>query len=128
MADYCEGMGFKHRITMPEDAQANGFTKAFLKVLIKLVHTAVLEKRDPKRSVNRYLMVYRATPHRITGKSPAELMFGRQIQSKLPRFLPKAQGKAAEEERQTHEEARRKQKALADAKRGAKEKVVAVGD
>ena len=88
MADYCEGMGFKHRITMPEDAQANGFTKAFLKVLIKLVLTAVLEKRDPKRSVNRYLMVYRATPHRITGKSPVELMFGRQIQSKLPRFLP----------------------------------------
>ena len=58
MADYCEAMGFKHRITDSEDAQANRFAKAFVKVLVKLVHPAVVEKMDPKQAVNRYLMVY----------------------------------------------------------------------
>ena len=85
MEEYCHRMGFRHRITTPEDAQANGFTEAFPKVLVKLVHMAVVEKRDPKRVVNWYLISYWNTPHRMTGKSLAQLMFGRQIQMKLPR-------------------------------------------
>ena len=71
-------------------------------------------------------MAYRATRHRMTGKSPAELMFGRRIQTKLPRLLPKAQGTTNREARQTHEEQRAKQKAYTDAKLGAK--VIQVGD
>ena len=69
-------MGFHHRIRTPEDAQANGFAEAFVKVLVKMKHTAVGEGTDLRCMVNRYLMAYRATPHRMTGKSPAELMFG----------------------------------------------------
>ena len=38
--------------------------RGLMEVLVKLV-----EKRDPKRAVNRYLMVYRATPHRMMGQS-----------------------------------------------------------
>ena len=56
MAKYCEAMGFHHRITMPEDTQANGFAEAFMKMLFKLVHTAVVEKTDPKWAVQKYLM------------------------------------------------------------------------
>ena len=48
----------------------------------------------------------------MTGKSPAELMFGRQIPTKLPRIMPKAQGKVAEEVRKTHKEVRKKQKIM----------------
>ena len=73
MEEYCQRMGFRHRITTPEDAQANGFAEAFVKVLVKLVHTAVVEKRDPKKAVNRYLMAYRATPHRMMRKNLVEI-------------------------------------------------------
>ena len=45
---YCERMGVQHHITTPEDAQANGFAEAFVKILVKLVHTALVEKRDPR--------------------------------------------------------------------------------
>ena len=128
MEEYCRQMGFRHRITTPEDTQANRFTEAFMKVLVKLVHMAMVDKRDPKRAVIGYLMAYRATPHMMMGKSPAELMFGMQIQTKLLRMMPKAQGKVAEEARKTHEEERRKQKTCRDAKRGAKEKKVEIGD
>ena len=79
MAQYYKAMGFHHRITTPEDAQANDFAETFMKVLVKLLRTAVVEKTDPKRTVQRYLMAYHATPHRMTGKSLAELMFGCQI-------------------------------------------------
>ena len=52
-----------------------------MKVLVKLLHTAVVEKTDPKRTVQRYLMAYRATTHRMTGKSLAELMFGGEVKA-----------------------------------------------
>ena len=44
------------------------------------------------------------------------------------RRLPKAQGKIHEEARQTHEEQRAKQKVYEDAKRGAQEEVIQVGN
>ena len=83
-AKYCESMGVDHHTTTPEDAQANGFAEAFVKILVKLVHTALVEKRDPRKMVSSYLMAYRATPHKVTGRSPAELLFNRKIRTKLP--------------------------------------------
>ena len=49
-------MGFLHQIRTPEDAQANGFAEAFVKVLVKLKHTVVGEGTDQRRMVYRYLM------------------------------------------------------------------------
>ena len=31
-----------------------------------------------------YLMAYKATPHKVTGRSPVELLFNRKIRTKLP--------------------------------------------
>ena len=69
-------MGFHHRIRTPEDAQANGFAEAFVKVLVRLKHTVVGEGTDMRHMVYRYFMAYRVTPHRMIGKSPAKFMFG----------------------------------------------------
>ena len=53
MAKYSNSIGFYHRITMPEDAQANGFAEAFVKVLVQLIHTTVVEGTDLLCMVNR---------------------------------------------------------------------------
>ena len=88
---FAQNMGFTHRRTTPESAQANGFAEIFVKTLVKLIHTAVADKKDPRRAVQSYLMAYRATPHTVTGRSPAELLFNRSIQTKLPRALREEQ-------------------------------------
>ena len=41
---YCRRMGLDHHITIPEDAQANGFAEAFVKIMVQLVHTEVVER------------------------------------------------------------------------------------
>ena len=46
-------MGFKHHICTPENPQANGFVEVFQKVLVKMVHTAVTEKKDPRKEVHK---------------------------------------------------------------------------
>ena len=64
--------GVIHHICTAKNHQANGFVEVFNKVLVKMVHTAVTEHKDPKKVVQKYLASYRATPHKTTGKSPYE--------------------------------------------------------
>ena len=90
--EYCQRMGMEHHITTPEDAQANGFAEAFVKIMVKLVHTAVIEKQDPRKRVNKFLLAFRATPHKVTGRSPAELPYGRKTMTKLPGFRGSRKG------------------------------------
>ena len=108
---------------------ANGFVKVFQKVLAKMVHTAVAEKKDPRRVIDRYLMAYRAAPHKTTGLSPYEMMFGQKMKTKLPQNLPKKKDSDREEEaRAKHDEKKRQQKKTFDGKQKAKEKKLTKGD
>ena len=99
---FAQNMGFVHRLTTPESAQANGFAEIFVKTLVKLIHTAVANKMDPKRAVQLYLMAYRAMPHTVTGRSPAELLFNRSIQTKLPWVLREDRSREDRELREKH--------------------------
>ena len=54
-------------------------------VLVKTIHAAKAEGKDPRLEIKRRLMNYRNTPHPATGVAPAELMFRRTVRSKIPR-------------------------------------------
>ena len=98
----------------------------FNKVLVKIIHTATIEGEDPAKVVNRYLAQYKASPHKTTGKSPFELMFGRKMRTKLP----ERRGREEEEveTRKKHDEAKLKQKEYVDGKKGTREKILKPGD
>lgn len=121
-------MGFHHHICTPENPQANGFVEVFNKVLVKLVHTATVEKKDPRKVLHRYLASYRAAPHKTTGKSPYELMFNRKMMTKLPQLPIKPNMTLDKVVRQRHDEEKMKQKKYVDQKRRVKEKEVQLGD
>ena len=108
--------------------QANGFVEVFNKVLVKLVHTATVEKKDPRKVLHRYLASYRAAPHKTTGKSPYELMFNRKMMTKLPQLPIKPNMTLDKVVRQRHDEEKMKQKKYVDQKRRVKEKEVQLGD
>ena len=121
-------MGFKHRICTPENPQANGFVEVFQKVLIKMIHTTVAEKKDPRKVIHGYLASYRAAPHKTTGKSPYEMMFNRKMVTKLPQVKKKINEKLDKEVRSKHNAEKEKQKNYSDDKRKAKEKRIVPGD
>ena len=126
---YLEKKGIKHHLCAPENPMANGFVEVFQKVLAKMVHTAVAEKKDPRRVIDHYLMAYRAAPHKTTGLSPYEMMFGRKMRTKLPQNLLKKKGSDREEEaRAMHDQKKDVQKKAYNHKKKAKEKKLRAGD
>ena len=67
---------FIQKITV-EHPKANGLAENMLR---KVANTAIVDHKDPKEEVHKYLMHFRATPHSATDKSPAEMLFGHPLQ------------------------------------------------
>ena len=128
MMSYAKEMGFQMELVAPEDPQGNGFAEIFVKILCKLIHTAIVEGNDPREVLHKYLMHYRATPHPTTGKSPAEMLNNRKIRTKLPQYFSNVDNKEVAEIREKHDSEKLAQKKQFDRRRKATNKEVRVGD
>ena len=73
-----------HLTSTPFKPQANGEVERQNLSLLKVIKIAQVEKKDWKREMLKFLLAYRSTPHSMTGVSPAELLFRRKTQTKLP--------------------------------------------
>lgn len=74
----------KHRRVTPYHPASNGEVERFNRNLKKCIQTAIADNRNWRKTLENYLLSYRNTEHRITGSTPAELMFGRKLRDKLP--------------------------------------------
>ena len=43
-----------------------------------------IEKRNWKDELLTHFMMYRSTPHTVTGVNPSKMLYGRTIRTKLP--------------------------------------------
>ena len=84
MEEYLNEMGIEHRLTTPLWPRANGEFERQNRALLKAMRVAHAEKREWRLELNNYLLAYRSTPHITTGQSPAELLFGKKLSTKLP--------------------------------------------
>lgn len=80
---YLREINVKHRKVTPYWPQANGEVERFNRVLLKVCKTAKAEGKDWKKEIPKFLLQYRSTNHQTTGVSPAELLVGRQLRTKL---------------------------------------------
>ena len=87
--DYSKKKGFYHHGVTPEAPWANGYAERFMQMIGKVIQTSEAERKNPRATIHDYLMAYRATPHAITGKSPAEMLFNRPIRTGLPQLVPR---------------------------------------
>ncbi len=100
-----------------------------MRTLSNTVKTSSIEGKNWKQDIEQFLLQYRATPHSITGptgKSPAELLFGRPIKTKLPNVPPTVPGD--EKVRMKDRLAKSKMKTYADGRNNRKASTIQVGD
>ena len=84
MDGYLTEMDIKRRLTTPLWPRANGEVERQNRSLLKAMRAAQAEKKDWRSELNKYLLAYRSTSHMMTGTSPAELLYGRKLSTKLP--------------------------------------------
>ena len=84
--DYFSSHGIRHRKITPYWPKTNAMVERFNRTIEKAIRTAHVEGKDWKKELNTFPLNYRATPHAMTGVSPAKIMFGRDIRTKLPEF------------------------------------------
>ena len=112
------------------DPEATGLVEAFMKHLGKIWHTSITDRKDPYMEINKHLRVTRATPHISTGKSPAEILFGRKFITRLPDMrVDQALGrKDIQEALEEDKKAKERQKKYKDQKRYVGEHNIRMGD
>ena len=88
IAKFMEQNGIQHDRITPLWPQANSQAESFMKPITKAIKSAYCEQKNWKKEIYRFLLNYRSTPHCSTGYSPAELLFNRKINNKLPQQAP----------------------------------------
>ena len=83
--DFCANSGVRHITTAVYKPSTNGLAEKMVQTLKKALRTSKSAIQD---TLDRFLFNYRLTPHSTTGVSPAELMFGRRLRSRLDLLWP----------------------------------------
>ena len=125
---YLQENGITHHCVTPYWPQANGEVERQNRTLCKALRAAYAEGKDWRTELDVFLLAYRSTPHCVTGRSPAELLF--KIRTKLPE-LSESQLQPARQDAAVHSaDAVRKEKGRvhANSVRRAKESMVKQGD
>lgn len=124
--DFCESNGIALVNTIPFWPAMNGEVERQNRSLLKRMRIAQELGKDWRAEMRKYLLTYHATSHSTTGKSPAELMFGRKIRSKLPQVesVNLNDGEVRDRDAVSKEKGR----VYADSKRRAKESDISIGD
>ena len=117
-----------HKRITPLWPQANGQAESFMKPLTKAIRAALISKRSWRKELNKFLLNYRATPHSTTGYSPAELLFNRKINTKLPQLTTESKSKTHRALKKRDAEEKEKMKKNRDKASRAKESEIDVGD
>ena len=81
--------GIRHIKTAPYHPASNGLAERAVQTF--KVGLKKLTEGSVETKLARFLFQYRLTPHSTTGKSPAELLMGRQLRAHLDQLIPNLQ-------------------------------------
>ena len=76
---WLSNIGTQHLTIAPYHPQSNGLAERFVSTIKQ--HIKALNSNNLQANVDRFLLQYRNSTHAVTGKSPAQSIYGRQINS-----------------------------------------------
>lgn len=125
---FCRTNDIELDSTTPWWPQENGEVERQNRSLLKRLIICQSEKGNWQEDLQAYLLMYRSSPHSTTLKTPAELMFNRNIRDKLPSFDQRLNGNIDSEVRDRDALMKQSGKEYADRTRRAKVNDVQEGD
>eukprot|EP00733_Pompholyxophrys_punicea_P000788 Pompholyxophrys_punicea_v1_NODE_288_length_2379_cov_34.988812.p1 type:complete len:196 gc:universal NODE_288_length_2379_cov_34.988812:645-58(-) len=88
---FLQSIGARHTFSAPYYPATNGAAENLVKRFKAVYKKLRGEGLSIHAAVDKFLLTYRTTPHSVTGESPAKLMFGRELRTKLSLLLPSKQ-------------------------------------
>lgn len=85
---FLQSNGIEHKKGAPYHPATNGQAERYVQTIKNKLKTIKGQKGELRKNIANILMAYRRSIHPVTGKSPAMLMFGRQIKSRLDLMIP----------------------------------------
>ena len=88
-ANWCRSNGIMHMTSAPFHPSSNGEAERLVGVFKRAMQRSVVkEGLEKDQAARAFLREYRSTPHSTTGRTPAELMLGRQFRTRLSLLQP----------------------------------------
>ena len=125
--EFCSEYGIKHKKATPYWPQGNSEIERFYRTFGKFVKTTQVEGRCWKKELDKFLIMYRNTPHCTTEVAPAQMLMGRKLKDKIP-SIHKEESKIVKRARMINEEKKKKSKEYYDKKRNVRENEIDVGE
>ncbi|XP_050562619.1 uncharacterized protein K02A2.6-like [Spodoptera frugiperda] len=115
--EFTQFNGIEHVFTAPYHPASNGLAENAVRLLKRVIKKAIFEKQNIDKAVWTFLMHYRNVEHSTTGESPAMILLGRRIRTRLDIIKPDRENKV-----------HRAQKRQAESVRGASRCIGGEGD
>ena len=88
--DFCNQNYITHIKSTPYHPKTNGLAERMVRTFKERLRAGKNSSADLDLRLQRFLLSYRNTPHKSTGRSPAELLMGHRLRSKLDLLKPDA--------------------------------------
>ena len=85
---FLKEIGIKHVRSAPHHPSTNGEAKRFVQTFKNGMRAAKNDNGTFETKLARFLLVYRSTPNTTTGESPSQLLFHRQLRTRLSLVTP----------------------------------------
>ena len=126
--NYMTALGIEWKPSTSLWPQGNANVESIMRPIGKVMKTSLLEGKNWRQELQRFLLNYCSTPHKTTGVAPCELLFNRQIQGQLPQLQIKNIISKHREAKQNIERKKEENKVYYDMKKRAKYSDTKVGD
>jgi len=86
--EFCTNNGIIHRTCAVHKPASNGQAERVVQILKGAVKQAKLSNLNLETVIAKNMLVYRNTPHSTTGETPAKLLMGRNLRTRLDLIKP----------------------------------------
>lgn len=93
LSDFLTNQGVEHVFSAPYHPASNGAAENAVRTVKRTIKKAVKQKENILAFLSTFLLHYRNTKHCSTGESPATLMLGRSLRTKLDALRPNREQK-----------------------------------
>ena len=89
-ATFMAANGIRHTRVAPYHPSSNGLAERAVGTLKNGLKAAAEAGVSVERALARFLLAYRSSPHAVTGRTPAEMLYGRNLRTRLNLLVPSA--------------------------------------